>query len=147
MSPVARPSDDALWAGMVQTLRDVVLPAVTDEFARISVVQLIGLAHYARTRGEDPTTPRADAVAAALDTLIGFSSVSKHWQPQGTRDPVAVLRAASEALVACITLPDDDTEAVAIRDGLRPLLLAHLDDDLAGNAVLLSAFRGRLPDA
>ena len=147
MSPIARPSDDALWAGMVQTLRDVVLPAVSDDFARITVVQLIGLAQYARTRGEDPTANRSDAIAAALNALTGCSLVREHWQQHADRDPRAVLRAASDLLVACIALPDDDPDAVAIRAGLRPLLLAHLDADLAGNAVLLSAFRGKLPDA
>ena len=136
-SPIARPSDGALWASVVQTLRDVVLPAVTDDFARITVVQLIGLAHYARTRDEDPTAPRAEAVAAALDTLTGCSLVSEHWQQHADRDPAAVLRAASDVLVACIALPDDDPDAVAIRAGLRPLLLAQLDADLAGNAVLM----------
>lgn len=147
MSPIARPSDDALWAGVVQTLRDVVLPAVTDDFARVTVVQLIGLAHYARTRGEDPTAHRNEAIAAALDALTGCSLVREHWQAPGTRDPAAVLRGASDVLVACIALPDDDPDAVAIRAGLRPLLLAQLDADLVGNAVLMSAFRGRLPDA
>ena len=147
MSPVGRPSDDSLWAGVEQTLRDVVLPAVADGFARISVVQIIGLAHYARTRGDDPTAERVAAVAAALDGLADRAPVTAHWPQDGPRDAAAVMGAAAGVLVSCVALPDDDHDALAVRAALRPVLVAHLDDDLAGNAVLMSAFRGRLPDA
>jgi hypothetical protein len=80
------PSDASLWHSVEQTLRTVVLPQLTDEHARSSTVQLIGLARYARTRST-------------------ASEAGAEWADQ----------------------------------------LAQLDARLAEEAVLLDAFRGRLP--
>jgi aminoglycoside phosphotransferase (APT) family kinase protein len=68
-----RPSHDALWASVEQTLRDVVLPTVADDFARQATVHLIGLAHYARTR---PTLPLSHGDASAnLDAALAETAV------------------------------------------------------------------------
>ncbi len=58
---MTRPSDRALWHAVVETLRDGVLPHVTDEHAALQTQRLVGLATYARDRGDDPATVLANA--------------------------------------------------------------------------------------
>ncbi len=128
-----RPSDDALWASVSATLRDVVLPRLDDEWATAQTVMLVALAEQARTRGEDPVERQRTELAAALDGLAANALV----QPG---EPSA---AASAALAAAIGRDDEDADEV--RRVLRPLLVAHLDELVASNASLMDAFRGKLP--
>ncbi len=144
---IGRPTDAALWASVAHTLREVVLPAVIDEFARLTVVQLVGLARYAMERGDDPTAARTQALADALNQLSGLPVVDACWPVGSQASTAAVMEAASAVLAACVSLPSDDPQAVAVRAVLRPVVVAQLDADLVGNVVLLDAFRGRLPDA
>lgn len=134
-----RPSDDALWASVESTLREVVLGAVSDPFARLAVVQLIGLARYASTRGVDPVDDRREALGRALDGLGANAIAARHWP-----GPDAFI-ASSSALVDAVGR--DDAAATEIRTVVRTLLVEHLDADLTDNNVLLGAFRGQVPDA
>ena len=139
-----------MWKCVEDTLRTVVLPALSDEFARASVVHLVGLARYASERGPDPSAARVAEVAAALDALSHHALVARRWTPTCQRTPDAVMDVAADVLADCVGIADDDADhdaAAQVRAALRTLLVTHLDEDLAGNAVLLSAFRGRLPDA
>ena len=136
---MTRPSDDAIWASIATTLREAVLPAVGDEWARQSVIQLVGLAEYARSRPADDTPARRDRLRVALGSLEGNPLVG--WRA-GDDDPE---QAAARALVAAVGRTDADADAV--RNALRPVLLADLDADLSATESLDAAFRGRLPDA
>ena len=144
-APIGRPTDAALWQSVASTLRTVVLPDVQDPFARNAVIQLIGLAHYALGRGDDPSANRVEAIAMALDSLVANPLVSQSWPVPGSRSSATVMGVAGTVLAAAVGHHDPDSDA--IRAALRPLLIADLDEDLAGTAVLLNAFRGRLPDA
>ncbi len=141
-----RPTDQALWASMAETLRQMVLPAVDDAHTRQVVIQLIGLAVYAVDRGPDPTPRRAAEVAAALDRLVGagHALVRARWDPGAASDPAVVFAAAGEVLAAAVASEDQDTSDV--QRTLRSILVRHLRDDLAAEEVMLGAFRGRLPD-
>jgi hypothetical protein len=134
-----RPSDAALWRSVESTLRDVVLGAVADPFARLAVVQLIGLARYASTRGLDPVDDRREALGSALDQCLANTIVARHW-------PGPDAFAASSAVLVD-AVGRDDVDATEVRTVLRTLLVEHLDADLADNNVLLGAFRGQVPDA
>jgi hypothetical protein len=114
-----RLSDRAMWASVAETLRHTVLPIVTDPFVRDTTIQLIGLALYARDR-DDESDQRLVELAQALG-------------PAGGQD---VLRSCT----AVLSDPDH-----AAYSAVREILLRHLDEDLASEAVLLEAFRGRLP--
>ena len=145
---VGWPTDSALWASMATTLREVVLPDVTDPHHRQVVIQLVGLAAYAHDRGPDPTPARVAEVAAALDALAadGNALVAARW-PVDADDPGAVMRVASEVLADAVDRDDADADhLLAAQRALRAILVRHLDEDLATEDVLLSAFRGRLPD-
>jgi hypothetical protein len=130
-----RPSDDALWLAFAATLRGTVLPAVSEPWVRTRVIQLIALAEYARTRGADPARRRTEELELALDALAANALVRDHWPG----DPA---EAAAAALVAAVGRDDD--AARAVRAVLRPVLVSHLDEDLALTTPLMDAFRGRL---
>jgi hypothetical protein len=132
-----RPTEDELWWSVRETLRTVVVPALTDPWARAAAVQLVALADYARTRPDaDPETDRAEELTAALDTLAG--------NPLVPAEGTAWARAGA-ALAAAVRRPGPDADAV--RRALRPLLLAHLEADLAVTGPMMNGFRGKLPDA
>ena len=126
-----RLSDEAILTSIVETLRTQIVPAVQDPWARASAIQLAALAELLRDRPPDPSSARADELAALLSTL---GEPTEAWSYD------AVLGACSSALGRWSE--DDDR-----RHALRQVLVRHLDEDLASNLVLLSAFRGHLPDA
>ena len=84
---VGEPSDAEMWRSVEATVRNVLLPSITDDWARVITVQLAGMARYAATRPPDPTAARVAELAAALDRLAGNPVVAAHW-------PVAIRRAA-----------------------------------------------------
>lgn len=131
-----RPTDAALWASVEATLTDVVLPVVTDEFARSSLLQLVSLARFAASRGPDTTVARREAVSDVLSEM----NVSVQ-----TDDAVAVYAAASAVLVGAIG--SGDPGVATRKEKLRQLLVEHLDADLESTSVLMNGFRGKLPDA
>jgi hypothetical protein len=135
---MTRPSDDAIWASIAETLREVVLPAVDDEWARQSVIQLVGLAEYAGSRPADDSEAHRARLRAALESLPGnpLLSTAHGDDPQS---------AAAAALVRAVG--HDDEHGAAIRSALHPILLAELDAALEQTIVLDEPFRGRLPDA
>lgn len=133
----AWPSDEALWDSVEKTLAGVVLPAITDAFARASVLQLVSIARYAATRGNDPTIDRLDSLAQLLDEL---------GVQRSGNDATSVHQAASAALVSWEETAHSEA-AVEVRAKIRLMLIEHLDADLATNRVLMNGFRGVLPDA
>ncbi|MET0577195.1 MAG: hypothetical protein ABW122_00945 [Ilumatobacteraceae bacterium] len=143
---IGRPTDTAMWASVAATLRRTVLPAVDDPHTRQVVIQLIGLATYARDRGEDPTALRVAALAQALDQLAaaGNPVVVDRWPVGNGRDADVVMAVCAEVLVHAADADEGSREAV--RTGVRALLVEQLDADLVSEDVLLGAFRGRLPD-
>jgi hypothetical protein len=80
MTRMTRPSDRALWHAVVETLRDDVLSHVTDAHAASQTQRLIGLAMYARDRGDDPQPHRDHAIEALI----------------GSDDPATVLADAAD---------------------------------------------------
>jgi hypothetical protein len=126
------------------TVRDVLLPALADDWARVTAVQLVGMAHFAATRPADPTPARVAELAAVLDRLNHNPVVERHW-PVPARSPEAVLRAVGAVLAGAVTR--DDAAGDEVRAELRRVVSRHLDDDLSITGTLMSYFRGQLPDA
>lgn len=114
-----RPSDDAIWASVANTLRTAVLPHVSDPQARTSAIHLIGLATYASARGPDPDSERLAELRYALGGAAG-----------------------QDVMRSCFAvLADPDHNA---RQVLRDILERHLEEDLAAEAALLQARRGQV---
>jgi hypothetical protein len=143
-SAVAEPNENELWRAVEQTVHNVLLPSITDDWPRVAAIQLIGLARYAATRPEDRTPARTAELAHALDGLAGNPIVAENWRGED-RTVAVVMRVAGDVLAAAIDRTDD--EADEIRRVLRPIVLRHLDDDLAVTEPMLPYFRGQLPDA
>jgi hypothetical protein len=66
--------------------------------------------------------------------------VSAVWDERRSAD--SVMAATGRALAAAVTR--DDAAAADVRSVLRPVVLRHLDDELAVTSPLVDAFRGRL---
>jgi len=116
-----RPSNEAMWASVLETLRDTVLPHVSDPHARSATIQLIGLAAYAGRRGADPTRRRIEELSAALGAAAG-----------------------QDVLRSCMAVLSDPYHRA--HSTVREILERHLDEDLAIESAMLDAFRGRVPD-
>jgi hypothetical protein len=116
-----RPSDTALWASMAETLRNTVLPNITDPHARNATIQLIGLAVYAGKRGSDPTRRRHEELSAALGQAAG-----------------------QDVLRSCIAVLADPYHRA--HSTIREILERHLEEDLESETALLKAFRGQVAD-
>lgn len=135
--------DDAeLWRCVDATLTGVVLPAIDDDhaWARAATVQLIGLVRYAASRPADATAARTREIASTLTQLAANQLVDWDGEP----DEPNVSAAAGRALAAAVGRTDAAAEE--IRAVLRPVLLRHLDDELAVTAPLVGAFRGVLDE-
>lgn len=135
-----RISDADLWRGVEFTVRNVLLPAIDDEWARAAAIQLVGVARYASRRPDDRTAEHAAEVAAVLLSLVQNPLVV---QPIDA-SPQAVLAAAGATLAAAVA--DDGAAGDEVRAVLRPVLLRHLDEEFAITGPLVHAFRGKLDD-
>jgi hypothetical protein len=133
-----------MWRSVEATVRDVLLPALADDWARVTAVQLVGMARFAGTRPADPAGARAAELASVLDEMSANPVVAPHWQAPST-EPAAVFSAVSAVLADAV--PRDDAAGDEVRARLRPVVSRHLDDDLAVTGVLMPYFRGQLPDA
>ena len=133
-----------MWRSVEATVRDVLLPSIADDWARVIAVQLVGMARYAATRPADPTAARVTELTEVLDTLAGNPVVTAHW-PVPSAGPEDVLAATSAVLADAVSRDDDAGDQV--RAELRTVVSRHLDEDLAVTGMLMPYFRGQLPDA
>jgi hypothetical protein len=125
MTRMSRPSDRALWHAVVETLREGVLPHVTDEHAALQTQRLIGLALYARDRGDDPQPHRDHAIEALI----------------GGDDPAVVLADATDprrprlhALLVTHLDADLAAEQVLLTHFGDPAVLSETETEVAGDA-------------
>ena len=79
------PSDVEMWRSVEATVRDVLLPSIADDWARVIAVQLVGMARFAATRPADPIPARVAELTEALDRLAGNPVVAPHWATSGPR--------------------------------------------------------------
>ena len=141
---MGEPSDAEMWRSVEATVRDVLLPSISDEWARVITVQLVGMAHYAATRPSDPMATRVIELTETLEQLAGNPIVAAHWPAKST-GPGAVVAAVSAVLADAVSR--DDEAANDVRASLRSIVSRHLDEDLAVTGMLMPYFRGKLPDA
>lgn len=135
-----RLSDADLWRGVEFTVRNVLLPAIDDDWARAAAIQLVGVARYAVRRPVDDTDAQTAEVAAVLAQLANNPLVS---QP-ADGSAHAVMAAAGAALAAAVN--DDGADGDEVRAVLRPVLLRQLDAEFEVTGPLVNAFRGKLDD-
>jgi hypothetical protein len=141
-SPTDRLSDAELWRGVEATVRDVLLPALTDDWARAAAVQLVGVARYARRRPADPLQARVDELVATLEVLRDNPLVAAH--PLGSGDATDVLGVVGRVLSAAVT--DDGPDGAQVREVLRTVVVRQLDEELEVTGPLVAAFRGQLDE-
>src|SRR5438105_2694612 len=99
-----RLTDAELWRGVEATVRDVLLPALNDDWARAVAVQLVGVARYAQRRPADGSEQRMDELRTVLADMGDNSLVAAH-RPVG-RTPAEVQATVAAVLAAAVV---DDT--------------------------------------
>ena len=114
-----RPSDEAIWTSVANTLLTAVLPHVSDPQARSSALQLIALARYASRRGPDVSDERREELAAVLGDSAGQD----------------VMRSCFVVLAN----PEHSSH-----HPLREILQRHLEEDLEVEAKMLEVRRGQV---
>ena len=137
---VAEPTDDQLWHGVEHTVRDVLLPAIDDEWTRAAAIQRVGLARYAATRPPGRVDANTAELARVLATLSGNPLVAR--VPRASDSATDVFAAVGAALAAAVD--DDGPDGDEIRAVLRPVVTRQLDDELAVTAPLIPYFRGQV---
>ena len=141
---MAEPTEQQMWRAVEATVRNVLLPSIGDDWARVAAVQLVGMARYAQQRPPDPLAARAAELRGALDRLAANPIVASHPVPAGAGDG-GVLAAVGKVLADAAAR--DDPPADEVRAQLRPIVRRQLEDDLASTGMLMPYFRGELPDA
>ena len=106
---------------MATTLRNTVLPNLTDAHARAATIQMLGLALYAGRRGPDPTRRRHEELAAALGAAAG-----------------------QDVMRSCMAVLADPYHRE--NSTIREILQRHLDEDLENEAALLKVLQGQVPN-
>ena len=81
-------------------MRDVLLPSLADDWARVIAVQLVGMARFAATRPADPLPARVAELSAALDELADNPIVAGRW-PAPSEDAADVLRRGERRARGC----------------------------------------------
>ena len=135
-------TDAEILRSVETTVLEVLLPALRAdaEWATATAVQLVGLVRYAATRSPDRTSERVDELAALLRTLGDNEIVAASWDGDPSAD--AIMAAVSAVLAASVSRADPAAQQV--REVLRPVVVRHLDEELAETAPLVDAFRGNL---
>ena len=135
-------TDAEILRSVETTVLEVLLPALRAdaEWATATAVQLVGLVRYAATRSPDRTPERVDELAALLRTLGDNEIVAASWDGDPSAD--AIMAAVSAVLAASVSRADPAAQQV--REVLRPVVVRHLDEELAETAPLVDAFRGNL---
>ncbi|MEZ5218769.1 MAG: hypothetical protein R2715_19800 [Ilumatobacteraceae bacterium] len=130
------PSDASVARNTAEVLLSTVLPTIDDPHVRATVLQLAAVTRWHAER--DSTTP-AGREAAQETVLAAHDARSILGLPDASTSTVA-----GAVLVGAVD-PMCDERVRACAAELRPLLLADLDADLAAEAPLIDAFRGRMP--
>jgi hypothetical protein len=139
---MAEPTDEQLWRSVERTVRDVLLPAIDDEWARAAAIQLAGVARYAAGRSHGRLNANAAELAGVLRGMTGNPLVADRLPASDT--PSSVMAAVGEVLTAAVT--DDGPAGDEVRAVLRPVVVRQLDDELEATRPLIPFFRGQLDD-
>ncbi len=128
------PEVDTILANSATVLRDVVLPALDDEWSRSCTRIIAAALDYAiGLLGDDRGVRRRAELEAALAEMSARLGADL---PDIGGEGTAYER-ASRALVW--SREHDGSDAETVRSVLHPVLVAHLDDEAAASANVLEA--------
>jgi hypothetical protein len=146
---VYHPTLEEVLDGAVATIRDVLIPNLTDTWARASAVQLTGLLTYARCFSTDlGLAEHVTEIGSAIGSLL--ARYPELREPFASRHPglyneagaVDTLQLASDMLVYAIRNQNSASEA--IHGELRPLLVRQLGVESQRTSAMLMTFSGAM---
>ena len=142
MTDERHPSQEELLRGAIRTVEEVLMPELQTAWAKTSALGLLGQLRYALTRAASDSLADQDAeLQGCLDELLAeFSQLRAVTSGvEASDNPSWDLREKAGRLLV-FALDDDTPAAAAIRARLRPLLTAHVAQDLGETGSMLQAF-------
>ena len=146
---VYHPTLEEVLDGAVATIRDVLIPNLTDTWARTSAVQLTGLLTYARCFSTDlGFAEHVTEIGSAIESLLvrypelGETFASRHPGPYNEVGAVNTLQIASDMLAYAIHNQNPASEA--IHGELRPILVRQLGVESQRTSEMLMTFSGAI---
>jgi len=143
--PVA-PDVDTILDSCIETLRDVVAPAVEGDWPRYSAELLVGSLEYVKhLLSEDFDAGRRAELGAAIDEVreIVAAETAPEWN-EALAD-ASPFETASRLLVTSQNLGGEVSERV--RDTLHPVLYGQLDAEFGRTIGLFGAFARNMAGA
>lgn len=142
MSAGRHPTQSQLLKGAIRTLEDVLMPELSSDWARASALGLAGQLRYAITRSEQDSLAVQDLeLTERLNALFdAHPDLAEVVVDVETRDDESFDLRARAARLLVHALGRESADAVAIREQLRPLLRAHVGQDLGETGPMLQAF-------
>ncbi|MBW2314675.1 MAG: hypothetical protein JRH10_10825 [Deltaproteobacteria bacterium] len=136
------PTQAELLEGAVRTLEDVLVPELQTPWARTTAMGLVGQLRYAAARAAADSLEAQDIeLASCIDGLLAefpaLREVVSTAELRGDRSWDLRARAGRLLIHA---LDGDDLACAAIRSRLRPVLTAHVQQDLGETGPMLQAF-------
>jgi len=142
MTRERHPTQAELLEAAVRTLEDVLIPELQTPWARTTAMGLLGQLRYAVARtSTDSLATQDDELEACLEALVGeFPGLRELLATAALRGDRSwdLREQASRLLVHA--LDGEDAARAAIRSRLRPLLAAHVQQDLGETGPMLQAF-------
>ena len=136
------PTPSQLLQSAIRTIEEVLMPELQTQWARSSAMGLVGQLRYALAREKCDSLAAQDAelegcLEGLLDEFLELRELSSAIEPSG--DASWDLRERASRLLI-FALDNQAPAAAAVRARLRPLLTAHVLQDLAEAGPMLQAF-------
>lgn len=131
-----------LLDGAIRTLEEVLMPELATPWAKSSAIGLLGQLRYARARadGDDLAEQNAALQRCLAGLSSEFSELRKIVEAAATSgDASRDLREQAGKLLV-FAVGNEGAATDAVRERLRPLLVEHLQRDLAASTPMLHAF-------
>jgi hypothetical protein len=136
------PNPQELLQGAIRTLEEVLMPELQSTWAKTSALGLLGQLRYALARGSKDSLAEQNeeleaCVKGLLDEFPDLRALAADIETSGDRS--WDLREQAGRLLV-FALAKETAACRAVRERLRPLLIAHVGQDLGESGPMLQAF-------
>ncbi|MBW2421677.1 MAG: hypothetical protein JRH19_24270 [Deltaproteobacteria bacterium] len=142
MKSERHPTQQELLQGAIRTIEEVLAPELQTPWARTTALGLVGQLRYALARFDGDSLAAQDVelkdcLQGLLDEFAELRDIASELEETG--DASWDLRERAGRLLV-FALSDETVAGAAVRERLRPLLVAHVARDLGETGPMLQAF-------